>query len=113
MLTFAISSIQTDHPDKLDDVGFFAMPGDDAAKNGLTVWMPAGLYIPKTAEHPEEAKKFVAFVASVAGCDFQTKAGGATGPYMVKGCTLPKRRAAGGHRPPALFPEGRPHRPGA
>ena len=66
------------------------MPGDDAAKNGLTVWMPAGLYIPKTAEHPEEAKKFVAFVASVPGCDSQTKAGGATGPYMVKGCTLPK-----------------------
>jgi raffinose/stachyose/melibiose transport system substrate-binding protein len=90
MLTFAISSIQADHPDELQNVGFFAMPGDDAAKNGLTVWMPAGLYIPKTAEHQAEAKKFVAFVASVAGCDSQTKAGGATGPYMVKGCTLPK-----------------------
>jgi raffinose/stachyose/melibiose transport system substrate-binding protein len=90
MLTFAISSIQQDHPDKVNDLGFFAMPGDDAAKNGLTVWMPAGLYIPQTAEHQAEARKFVAFVASVPGCDSQTKAGGATGPYMVKGCALPK-----------------------
>jgi raffinose/stachyose/melibiose transport system substrate-binding protein len=89
MLTFAISAIQETYPDKLSDVGFFAMPGDDAAKNGLTVWMPAGLYIPKTSENQEEAKKFVAFVASVAGCESQTKAGGATGPYMVKDCTLP------------------------
>lgn len=90
MLTFAISSIQQDYPDKVNDLGFFAMPGDDAAKNGLTVWMPAGLYIPRTAEHQAEGKKFLNFVASVAGCDSQTKAGGATGPYMVKGCTLPK-----------------------
>lgn len=89
MLTFAVSLIQQNYPDRLADVGFFAMPGDDAAKNGLTVWMPAGLYIPKTSENQEEAKKFLAFVASVAGCESQTKAGGATGPYLVKGCALP------------------------
>ena len=27
---------------QLHDVGFFAQPGNDASKNGLTVWMPAG-----------------------------------------------------------------------
>jgi len=41
MLTFAIGAIAQDYPENLGDVGFFAMPGDDAAKNGLTVWMPA------------------------------------------------------------------------
>ena len=65
------------------------MPGDDAAANGLTVWMPAALYIAKTTEHPEEAKRFVAFVASTKGCDVRSAANGATGPYLIKGCTLP------------------------
>lgn len=89
MLTFAIGAIAQDYPDNLQDVGFFAMPGDDAATNGLTVWMPAALYIAKTTEHPEEAKRFVAFVASTKGCDVRSAANGATGPYLIKGCTLP------------------------
>jgi raffinose/stachyose/melibiose transport system substrate-binding protein len=90
MLTFAISSIQTLAPDNLKDVGFFATPGPDAAKNGVTVWEPAGLYIPASnKDHLDAAKKFVAFVASKAGCDSLNKAGGGTGPYLIKGCTLP------------------------
>ena len=31
----------------------------------------------------------MAFVASKAGCDSLNKAGGGTGPYLIKGCTLP------------------------
>lgn len=90
MLTFAIGAIAQDYPENLQDVGFFAMPGDDAASNGLTVWMPAALYIAKTTEHPDEAKRFVAFVASTKGCDVRSAANGATGPYLIKGCTLPE-----------------------
>ena len=89
MLTFATTAIATNYPDLIDNVGFFAQPGDDAALNGLTVWMPAGLYIPQTSPNVEAAKKFVAFVASIEGCDAQTAAVGASGPYLVNGCTLP------------------------
>jgi len=89
MLTFAIGGIAQNYPETLDDVGFFAIPGDDAASNGLTVWMPAAVYIAKTTEHPEEAKKFVTFIASTEGCDVRSAANGATGPYLIKGCTLP------------------------
>lgn len=89
MLTFAIGTIVANTKDNINDVGFFALPGDDEAKNGLTAWMPAGLFIPKTTKHLAEAKKFVAFVASTEGCDAQTKAVGAMGPYMVKTCELP------------------------
>jgi raffinose/stachyose/melibiose transport system substrate-binding protein len=89
MLTFAIGGIAQDYPENLKDVGFFAIPGDDAAKNGLTVWMPAAVYIAKTTEHPDEAKKFLAFIASTKGCDVRSAANGATGPYLIKGCTLP------------------------
>jgi len=89
MLTFAVANIKQNNPDKLADVGLFAQPGADAAHNGLTVWMPAGLYIPKTSKNIDEAKKFLDFVATTEACDIQTKANGATGPYLVKGCTLP------------------------
>jgi raffinose/stachyose/melibiose transport system substrate-binding protein len=89
MLTFAIGGIAQDYPDNLQDVGFFAIPGPDAASNGVTVWMPAAVYIPKTTEHLDEAKRFIAFIASTKGCDARTAANGATGPYVVKGCELP------------------------
>ena len=89
MLTFAIGTLATNYKENINDIGFFALPGDDAAKNGLTVWVPAGLYIPKTTKNLKEAKMFLAFAASVEGCNSQTKAVGAMGPYMVKGCELP------------------------
>ncbi|RYE08647.1 MAG: extracellular solute-binding protein [Hyphomicrobiales bacterium] len=89
MLTFAIGGISQNYPENLQDVGFFAIPGPDASSNGLTVWMPAAVYISKTTQHPEEAKKFVSFIASTKGCDARTSANGATGPYLIKGCELP------------------------
>ena len=90
MLTFAVSTVATLAPENIKDVGFFATPGTDAAKNGVTVWEPAALYIPASnKDHLDAAKKFVAFVASKQGCDSLNKAGGGTGPYLIKGCTLP------------------------
>jgi raffinose/stachyose/melibiose transport system substrate-binding protein len=91
MLTFAVGTLATSDPEHLNDIGFFGQPGDDAAKNGLTLWMPAGLYIPKSTEGAqlEAAKKFVAFVASPEGCEAQTKGYPPTGPYMLAGCELP------------------------
>ena len=90
MLTVAIGAIKQNYPENLNDVGFFAEPGDDASTNGLTVWMPPGLYVPVNSQHQEEAKMFLNFVASIKGCDIQTATNGAQGPYLVKGCTLPQ-----------------------
>lgn len=114
MLTFAITAVEQNYPENLGDVGFFALPGEDAALNGLTVWMPAGIYLPNTTtDHKDVALEFLTFVASTEGCDSQTKAGGATGPYLIKGCTLPEDVPQavkdllpyfqdGGHNGPAL-----------
>jgi raffinose/stachyose/melibiose transport system substrate-binding protein len=88
-LTFTLAAIQSNYPKDVANIGFFGMPGDDAAKHGATIWEPAGIYIPKTTKHLAEAKKFLAFVASPEGCDAQTKAVGITGPYAVKDCPLP------------------------
>jgi raffinose/stachyose/melibiose transport system substrate-binding protein len=89
MLTFGIGAIAETVPDNLQDVGFFAQPGDSADKNGLTTWMPDSVYIAKSAANPELAKDFVGFIGSPEGCDIRNEAVGATGPYMIEGCELP------------------------
>jgi raffinose/stachyose/melibiose transport system substrate-binding protein len=88
MLTFGIGNIQQNYPDNIADLGFFAQPGDDSAKNGLTVWMPAALYIPAAAENADEAKKFLDWVASKEACELMAKAV-PSGPYLIKDCQLP------------------------
>ncbi|WP_255954939.1 ABC transporter substrate-binding protein [Streptomyces odontomachi] len=92
ILSGSLPGLTNAFPDKAKDVGFFPVPGDDAAKNGLTVWPGlAGVYVPKTTEGDklDLAKEFVRFVASARGCTAQGKAYAPTGPYLVKGCTLP------------------------
>ncbi len=89
MLTFGIGNVKLNYPDNLDDLGFFAQPGDDAAQNGLTVWMPAGLYVSQKSENIDEAVEFMNFVASVEGCQIMINAVGASGPYLIKDCALP------------------------
>lgn len=89
MLTFAIGVIAANNPDKVNDIGFFAVPGTDSAKNGATIWMAPGTYIPKTSQHIEEAKLFLGFIASVEGADAISAGTPPTGPYLIKGAKLP------------------------
>lgn len=89
MLTAILPPVLATNPQAGTDIGFFGIPGDDAAKNGATIWEPPAIYIPKNTKHLEEAKKFLAFVASPAGADAVSKAVQPTGPYRVKGAKLP------------------------
>lgn len=90
MLTFAISTISQLAPENINDVGFFAIPGDDPEVNGLTVWMPGGTYIAANTDQPEAAKKFVAFIASPEGCAAEMSAVAPAGPFLIQGCELPE-----------------------
>jgi raffinose/stachyose/melibiose transport system substrate-binding protein len=91
ILSATLAQLAADSPDKVNDVGLFPLPGDDAAKNGLTVWTPGGVYIPTSTEGDklEAAKKFVAFIASPDGCKSHATAATPTGPYAIKTCELP------------------------
>jgi raffinose/stachyose/melibiose transport system substrate-binding protein len=91
ILSSTLSQLLADTPGKENDIGLFPIPGNDASKNGLTVWAPAGVYIPTSVSGAklDAAKKFTAFIASPDGCASQTAASTPTGPYAVKGCTLP------------------------
>lgn len=91
MLTFALSTIAENFPDQINDIGFFALPGTDAEKNGATIWMPAGTYIPRTTEGRklEVALDFLGFIASVEGTEALTAQVAPNGPYLIKGASLP------------------------
>jgi len=89
MLTQVMNTVATNYPDQVKDIGFFALPGKDASKNGATVWMPLAFYIPKTSEHIDVAKDFFAFVASTEGADAITAKVTPAGPYLIKGAKLP------------------------
>ena len=86
------NNIENVSPGKSNDVGFFALPGPDAASNGMTVWPgTAAMYIPKSVEGDklEAAKKFIAFAATKEGCDAYSTGSPPQGPYLSKACTLP------------------------
>ena len=91
MLTFAVGAIASANPKQIGDIGFFAQPGDDATKNGLTLWLPGATYIAKTTTGAKlaAAKKFLAFSVSPRGCATQAKAYAPSGPFLSKGCELP------------------------
>lgn len=89
MLTFAIPVFEQNYPEQLDDIGFFAQPGDDAAKNGLTVWMPGGAFIYKNSEHIEQAKLFLEFMTTSEGVAAWGSQSKPTGPWAIKGAEMP------------------------
>jgi raffinose/stachyose/melibiose transport system substrate-binding protein len=88
MLSAGIDTIVSNFPTKAPDIGFFAQPGTSAKSNGATIWMPAGVYIPKTTKVLEEAKKFVAWTVSKASFEVQNKAVPPSGPYFIKGAPV-------------------------
>ncbi|WP_127556559.1 ABC transporter substrate-binding protein [Saccharospirillum alexandrii] len=88
MLTFAVSAMLDNFGEEsVENIGFFAQPGDDG--NGLTVWMPGSMYIANTSDHTDEAKDFLAFVASTEGCEAIVETIGAAGPFLIETCGLP------------------------
>ena len=89
MLTFAIGALQQNYGDLMEDIGFFAQPGESADQNGLTVWMPSAYFMPRDAEHPEIARDFLNWMATDEACQVIIDAVGATGPYLIEGCDLP------------------------
>jgi raffinose/stachyose/melibiose transport system substrate-binding protein len=91
ILSNVIGSISTTYPEAVDDIGFFAMPADDAKNTSATIWEPNALYIPKTTTGAERdaAKKFIAWLsASKEGCAMQNKTGIPSGPYVIETCSV-------------------------
>ncbi|GAA2233846.1 hypothetical protein GCM10010413_36130 [Promicromonospora sukumoe] len=83
MLSSVIQTILQNTPDAVDDIGFFALPAEDAANTQATIWQPNALYVPRSTEGAEleAAKELVAFANSEAGCEIQNELLPPAGPY--------------------------------
>ncbi|WP_454855677.1 ABC transporter substrate-binding protein [Promicromonospora soli] len=83
MLSSVIQTVLQNTPDAVDDLGFFALPAEDAENTQATIWQPNALYVPRSTEGPEleAAKEFVAFANSEAGCEVQNEMLPPAGPY--------------------------------
>lgn len=89
ILTQALSNIYELYGEDVNKVGVFAVPGDDAEDNGLTVWMPASWYGNKNSDKVDDIKRFMEFYISDEALDAYTAAILPDGPYCVKGYELP------------------------
>lgn len=90
ILTSALSNMRELYGDDVNKLGCFAIPGDDAKTNGLTVWEPNAIYMNKNAENAEAVKAFMELYISTEGLDAFAAAEPPYGPYAVKGYDLPK-----------------------
>ncbi|MFD6139268.1 ABC transporter substrate-binding protein [Promicromonospora sp. NPDC060271] len=83
MLSSVIQTVLQNTPDAVDDLGFFALPAEEAENTQATIWQPNALYVPRSTEGEEleAAKQFVAFVGSEAGCEVQNEMLPPAGPY--------------------------------
>jgi raffinose/stachyose/melibiose transport system substrate-binding protein len=107
ILTQALSTINTNHPDKIDDIGVFGIPGDDPNNHGLTVWISNGLYIYKNTPNAELAKQWVNFYVSQEGVSIYSSARKPDGPFSIKGINLPADSYAGVREMQPYFNEGK------
>ncbi|WML27294.1 ABC transporter substrate-binding protein [Neobacillus sp. OS1-33] len=89
MLSAMLSTMKKNYPDQYKDIGFFAQPGDDPDKNGLTVFMPAAIYINKNTQHIEAAKKWLAYFVSSEGVKTFLDEKSLVGPLAIKGINIP------------------------
>ncbi|ROQ52609.1 raffinose/stachyose/melibiose transport system substrate-binding protein [Rathayibacter sp. PhB152] len=90
-LSFIVANLTALNPDTVDDIGFFAIPADNADDTTLTLFEPAAVYVPKGVEGAEleATKKFVAFINSPEGCTLQGENLGINGPFSTSACALP------------------------
>ena len=90
MLTQAIPAICENYPEAAEDIGVFAIPSDDAAYTGLTVWEPNSYYVDKDTENLEAVTAFLKFALSADYYDTVILTNGsARGPACIGGYTLP------------------------
>ncbi|MBT2700459.1 carbohydrate ABC transporter substrate-binding protein [Bacillus sp. ISL-40] len=88
-LSWVLMAIATNYPDKIKDIGFFPQPGDTPGKNGMTVFMPAAVYVNKNIEHLDAVKKWLDYFVSSEGVETFLADRSPIGPLAIKGIKFP------------------------
>lgn len=75
--------------DMVNNLGMFAIPGDDASVNGITMWYPVAIYGNKNSENQDTILEFMEFYISEAALDAYCEATLPDGPFCVKEYEIP------------------------
>lgn len=89
ILSQALSNIYELYQDQVNDLGVFAVPGDSADDNGITLWYPAALFGNKNSEKTDAILDFMEFYVSDEALDAYSAAVLPDGPYCVKDYKMP------------------------
>jgi raffinose/stachyose/melibiose transport system substrate-binding protein len=89
MVSGILNAIERNHPDQIQDIGFFPQPGDSAETNGMTVFMPAAIYVNKNTQNIEAAKKWLTYFVSPEGVKTYHSKKIIVGPFALKGMEFP------------------------
>lgn len=89
IFTAALGNIYALYGDQVNDLGVFAIPGDDPQTMGATVWEPSSYYANKNSDKVDDIMRFFEFYVSDEGLDAYTSKILPNGPYCVKGYELP------------------------
>lgn len=87
----AVSNIAVSYDrETADNIGVFALPGNDANNNGITVWEPAAFYVNKEVDESKMdlIVKFLEFYISQEGVDAYTEVQLPNGPFCIKGIEI-------------------------
>ncbi|WP_238727279.1 ABC transporter substrate-binding protein [Diplocloster modestus] len=90
ILSYAIQNIYELYGEEAaNKIGAFAVPGDSADNNGITVWIPESFYGNKNSENIEAIKQFFEFYITPEALDAYCSALLPDGPFCEKGYELP------------------------
>jgi raffinose/stachyose/melibiose transport system substrate-binding protein len=84
-----LMEIAKQYPNQMNDIGFFPQPGDNPESNGLTMFMPAAIYVNKNTQNLEAAKKWVEYFISPEGIKTYQANNIPIGPFALKGLNVP------------------------
>lgn len=75
--------------DMVNDLGMFAIPGDAAEVNGITMWYPVAIYGNKNSENQDAILEFMEFYISEDALNAYCEATMPDGPFCVKDYEIP------------------------
>ncbi len=89
MGSWVLDAIASNYPEYASDIGCFVQPSDDADVNGITLWLPWGLFVTTQSKNKPEAMAFLDYYVSDKGIDVYTSTILPNGPLMIKGAQVP------------------------
>lgn len=86
--TNIITTMTSVCPDKIDNIGFFPIPDENAEVRGVSYWMPQGFYVNKSAEELDLAVAWCEFITTQEAVDAYCSVVTPCGTFCLNGVEM-------------------------